>query len=449
MPSYQVTSPSGDNYVVQNSDDSAAQQAAMELANSFGPATTAMGAAGRGALDAIPFGEKAAAGAEAAIGSSKYKDYLAQLDQLIAADKQQHPIAHDVGEIAGTAAPLAIPGVGEALSADTLAGRAGIGAGIGALQAASANRDTSQLPQELLKGAGVGAVVNPAVGALGDAVSGTLSKTAQGAESFANAEAVKSGGFRAGMLGRLSEQENQQLGQFMRDHNLVEGDLPTRLQKAQLVKQVYGNKIGTLGDAAATLDDPTSYMADLKNESDQYSGMVNPEAKALGNTYLAGSQDIENNLPPGSTYQDIQHLKERYSGLAFNADHTVKNHAAADVYGTLRQMQKDLVNQSPAEYQKAMQGYGTSADIVDGLTKQLGTSRAGSGTMGGGISKTIRGFPGMENPNISIPAGLGMMGAGKTFSGLMVAGQGLNNPAFKSGMASSLANTATTAAQGS
>lgn len=142
--------------------------------DALSPTTTALGAAGRGALDAVPFGDKAAAGVQAALDPTpkSYKDYLSELDMLVGADKEQHPIAHDVGEVAGTAAPLAIPGVGEALSAESIAGRASIGAGLGALQGASSNRDTANLPSDVLKDAAIGGVAGPAVGKLADVLAG-------------------------------------------------------------------------------------------------------------------------------------------------------------------------------------------------------------------------------------------------------------------------------------
>src|SRR5258708_5327307 len=174
MATYHVTSPSGDQYVINNTDDGKAQQAAKDLADSFGPATSTMGAAGRGALDALPFGDKAAAALQGAVSGGSSDQYLKQLDQLIAADKEQHPIAHGAGEVAGTVAPFAIPGVGEALGAESLAGRAAIGAGIGGLQGASNNRDSSSLLSDVAKGAASGAVLNPAVGAIGEGLSGLL-----------------------------------------------------------------------------------------------------------------------------------------------------------------------------------------------------------------------------------------------------------------------------------
>lgn len=431
MAILQVTSPDGKNYQVENQDPQKAQQAAMDLANSFGPATSATGALGRGAMDAIPFGTKGVAKGEEALGQGSYQSKLAELDQLLAADRQQHPIAHGTGEVAGTVAPFAIPGVGEALGADTMAGRAAVGAGMGAAQAASQNRNQNTLPSDMMKSAAMGAVTGPAMGALGDKAASLLGSGAEGAQNFSNTSAVQSGGFPSKMLGRLSEDENNALGQWMNDNNLVNGTLPERLQKGELLKQVYGNKIGEMGSNAATLNDPTPYIQDLRNTSDQYSGSANTEAKNLGNTYLTGAQDIENNLPQGSSYQDIQKVKDMYGDLAFDNAHVVKDQAAADTYSALKQMQADLVNASPSEFQDAMKGYSNSSDFVSGLRRQLGVSRGGSQGGGMGVGSLIRQIPGAKNPAIGLPAGLGLMGMGKTFTGAMVAGQALNNPAFK------------------
>ena len=414
--------------------------------DAMAPETSTLGAAARGALDAVPFGTKGAAAVEAGLGTGKYEDYLKELDTLIEADRQQHPIAHYGGEALGSVAPFAIPGVGEALGAETLAGRAGVGAGLGALQAASNTRAPLTSPQgleDIALGAGSGAILNPAIGAMGDVFSKGAASAGKGLEKAANAQAVKSGGFRASMLGHLDESEVNDLGKFMNDNDLVTGSLPERMQKAAALKEAIGNKIGETGSNAATLEDPQPYIDALKSASEPYSSSANPEAKSLASTYLTGAQDIENQLPKGSTYKDVQELKELYAELAFAPDHTVKNSAAADVYGQLKQMQKDLVNQSPADFQHAMKAYSNSADVYSGIQKQLGLARTGGGMAGGmGIGKLIRQIPGMSNPAIGVPTGAALIGAGKTFTGAMVAGQALNNPSFKAQAAMALSGAA-------
>lgn len=153
------------------------------------PDTSTLGAAGRGALDALPFGDKAAAGVESAVGSGTYDKYLKELDSLLAADKDQHPIAHGTGEVAGSVAPFFIPGVGEALGAESLAGRAAVGAGIGAIQGASNSRADIASPdfaKDTAKGAAIGAVTNPAVGAVGDMLSNVLRGGVKGAVNLAS-----------------------------------------------------------------------------------------------------------------------------------------------------------------------------------------------------------------------------------------------------------------------
>lgn len=413
------------------------------------PQTSTLGALGRGALDAVPFGTKAAAGAEAAVGSDSYDKYLNELDSLLASDKAQHPIAHGAGETAGTLAPLAIPGVGEALEAETLAGRAGIGAGIGALQGASNNRDASHLPTDILKSGALGAAVGPAAGALGDVASDALSKASSAADDFSNSSAVKTLGMRPATLGKMGEEDIQDLGKFAVDNGLTTGDLPTRLKTAQVLKQTYGNKIGEMGDKAATLQDPTPYAEALKDQALPYASSQAPEANALAKTYHGGAQDIEN-LGPGASYQDIQELKGMYGNLAFDAAHQVKNPAAADVYGTLKQMQKDIIADSPEDYQNVMKGYSNSADITDGLQRQLGTARAGGSNRSGmiGMRRIIGSIPGMDNPAIGLPTGAGIAATGHPLLGAMVGINSLSNPAKLSALAGGASSALAKGAQG-
>lgn len=146
---------------------------------------SALGAIGRGAVDALPLGAKGLAEAQYIATGKPYEQNLANFDKDVATDKEEMPIAHYTGEVAGSVAPLAIPGVGEALSSETALGRAGIGAGLGALQGVSQTRNDITTPEgasDVAKSALMGGVAAPVLGAIGD----TLGKFFRGAVKVAN-----------------------------------------------------------------------------------------------------------------------------------------------------------------------------------------------------------------------------------------------------------------------
>jgi hypothetical protein len=405
--------------------------------------TSAAGAAGLGALDAIPFGLKGAAQAEEALKGGKAADYLKELDQLVAQQKEEHPIAHGAGEIAGSVAPFAIPGVGEALGAETMAGRAGIGAGIGALQAASNERaplTSTQGLQDIAKGAGTGAVLNPALGALGDTISSSLGKASEGLTNVANEKAVQSAGLRPGSLG-LPEEEIQELGQKMRDWDLVSGSPQEKLVKAQVLLNKIGQQIGDIGAGAQPLQDASPYIDNLQQEAEKAAKFFGTEGNQDLTTYRQGMANIQNN---GGTFDQLQALKSAYGEKAFDANGQAASPANAKVYGQIKDAMKSIVASAPEQYQTAMDNYGTLKDINSGLMKQLQQSQAGSGSggMGMGIRGMIRALPGMQNPAIGVPAGAGIAALGHPYVGAMAAiGSMTGNPAAQSTMAGTLANT--------
>lgn len=438
MATYQVETEGG-TYEVETSDT---------------PETSVPGAVGRGALDAIPFGVKGGAALQAGIAGGSYDHYLSELDKLIESDKEQHPIAHGAGEVAGAVAPFLIPGVGEALGAETLAGRAGIGAGIGALQGASATREPLTSEEgltEIAKGAGTGAILNPALGAVGDALSGGLSKAAGHMAKVSDEQAVKTLGMRPSVLGHMDEAGVQDLGSFAKQHDLVSGPIEERLKSAKVAKQVFGNKISEMGEKAATVEDISPYIQELQDKSLRYSGSSAPEAQAMGKTYAGAVQDMQGQLLKGASYSDVQELKEMYGHMAFDANHQVKNQAAADAYTQLRKLQNDLVTKSPDEFKNIMKGYSQTSDIVDGLQKQLGQNRAGSGggSTGIGLRGMVRQIPGMKNPAIAVPAGAAIAAAGHPYLGAMAAtGSIAGSPGALSGLAGAASKGLSAAASG-
>jgi hypothetical protein len=128
----------------------------------------ALAAAARGALRNFPLAQQAAAAAAPINPLSEkktYSDELAHLTDAAESAKAAHPIAYGSGAVAGAAAPMLIPGVGEAMAASYPAAVAG-NAGLGAAQALS---DTSltQDPGKAAKEAAIGAGIGAGTGALG------------------------------------------------------------------------------------------------------------------------------------------------------------------------------------------------------------------------------------------------------------------------------------------
>ena len=94
------------------------------------PDEGALMAAGRGALRNFPLAQQAVAAVEPGAYSHNIQDFT----QKAEAAKAAHPAAYGTGAVLGTAAPMAIPGIGEALGAgEVLAPALEVAGGAGAL----------------------------------------------------------------------------------------------------------------------------------------------------------------------------------------------------------------------------------------------------------------------------------------------------------------------------
>lgn len=365
-----------------------------------GPQTSALGAAGRGALDAVPFGTKAAAGVESAVGNGSYEKYLAELDSLLSADKSQHPVAHYAGETAGTIAPFAIPGVGEALAGEGIASRAGIGAGLGALQAGSNNRNAAELPTDLLKGAGIGALVNPAVGALGDAIGNGASKLANsepggrlGASQFADANGLNPMSLRklAQMSGENPETAAQEMSAKLdkivpENYYTPTSSVNDKMKILQQLQEQSGGVIGQARKAGAAADQWTfpegdQAIRDLVEHANNYKDLANPEGADLIKNAAATLQAIKDK---GELNFDTMHQIKTSVGQGYNNPMNVKP-GTDTIYSTLSKHLDSAMDRfgpksgmDPSSYQKARETYAMTSKLLPLMQRGAGREVKGA-----------------------------------------------------------------------
>jgi hypothetical protein len=255
---------------------------------------------------------------------------------------------------------------------------------------------------------------------------------AEALENKASTQAVKTLGLRPGMLAHLEPEELQDLGTFARDADLVKGDTASRLAKAQDLKQQVGAQVGEYGIGSTPIQalvlenvpNITEYTNPLQSKAEELSHLHAPDAKTEMGWYINGIKDIQQN---GTTFDGLQKLKSYYGDKAFNENHQVVNRAAADVYGQIKDLQKQVVSGSPREYQDAMNAYKNLSDIESGLSKQLGTERSGgSGGAGGfGVMGAVRRLPGA----LRAPAGIAAAATGHPVVAVGAALPELTNPA--------------------
>jgi hypothetical protein len=369
MATYQVDTADGHTYEVDTADE-------MGKAETFGRAT----------VNNLPLGGQIGALGTQALGDNPemgYSEALKQWNAKAAEAKADNPITYGAGAVIGAVAPLAIPGVGEAMASAPVT----TGAALGAANAVG-NTDIAQNPGEALKQGLEGATI-------GGATSGLISKMAPTPATLENAasnKAVQALNLRPGMLSHLEPEEVTDLGHFAREADLINGDTAERLAKASSLKQQIGAQIGDIGAGAHPSGDLTEFTNPLQDKAEESAKFFGAQGNADLNIYRQGIANLQNN---GQTFDQLQALKSAYGEKAFNADHQVANAAAADVYGQIKQAMQKVIDGAPEEYKDSLHAYKNLSDIEMGLKKQLGAERAGGGGPGGfGILGAIRRMPG-------------------------------------------------------
>lgn len=335
---------------------------------------------GRGALNNFPMAKQAAA----AILPGGYSPNLAELSQKAGTAKAANPISYGAGAVTGAAAPMMIPGAG------TLAGLAAQGAA-----GAISDTDLLKQPGEAVKQGLVGGVLGAGIGKAGE----MLTEGAPAAlEAYANKKGVQALNLRPGVLG-VSDEELTNLGKFAHENGLLEGDTQTRATKAKQLLQQKGQEIQAIGGGAQPLRDAAPFVNKLQQDAEQAAKVYGKEANAEIPIYRQGIANLQQN---GTTFDQLQTLKNAYGKRAFSKDGEVTNQAAADVYGQIKDAMKSIIQTSPKEYQEAMTDYGNLLDMHHGLYNQLQKEQAsGIQAKGFGMAGKMAGMLG-QNPLVNV-----------------------------------------------
>lgn len=424
--------------------------------------TTALGAAGRGAVGMLPLGEQAYSAISSATNSKPYVNERQELEKEIAADKANHPVARLAGQAAGIAAPAIL--TGGVTAPESLAGALGQGAAIGGGFGAGNAIDTlaeggsgAKAAGEVAMGAGLGA----AGGAVGQKLAGLMGEAAPKLENFAAKKAAQSIGMGSDTLGNMSEQELLDTGKMLMEKGIVRQGASTQemFDQAKALQETYGDTIGRLGQTTENqflTADPSSTINMLKAKSMDAEQFANPDERKLAMWYKRGATDLQamanknmdNHGIFGVSFDQLQRLKKSYGNSAFE-NGAVKNAAAADIYGGIKDVQQDVVKKAidtpnlPDDMKEAMLGYSKMHPVVSGLQDVLGRERAGNAPAKGFgmMGKLIGQLPGQDKPAINALTSLGLVGAGHPLWGIGAATATLQNPRAMSSMAQGIAHT--------
>lgn len=431
--------------------------------------TSALGAAGRGAVGMLPLGNQAYSAIAGAAEKKPYLQERQELEKEIQADIANHEPSRLAGQVAGVAAPALV--TGGASAPESLLGAAGQGAAIGAGFGAGNAIDTLAAGGSGAKAAGdvaLGAGLGAAGGAVGQKLAGALEGTIPAVEDFASKKAAQGVGMGSDDLGNMSQQELIDTGKMLMDKGIVKPGASTQemFDQAKNLREGYGDQIGQIGNKAGELGLHTDIKPLLDNLDAKYqaaSALQNPDEMRNALFYKKGMADIltmarqnmsdaaasnpEAAVPQTIYFDQLQRLKKSYGNSAF-MNGTVKNPAAADVYGQLSQGQKAIVNKAidnpdlPGQLKDAMTNYSKLSPVVDGLQDVLGRERAGNMPAKGFgmIGKLVGQLPGQDKPAINALTSIGLLGAGHPLWALGAATATLQNPRAMSSLAQGAAS---------
>jgi hypothetical protein len=433
--------------------------------------TTALGAAGRGAVGMLPLGNQAYSAIAGAAEKEPYTQERAELQKEIQADIANHEPSRLAGQAAGLAAPAVLTGgasapasLGEAVGQGAAVG-AGFGAG-NAIDTLASGGSGAKAAGDVALGAGLGA----AGGAIGEKLAGAAESAVPGIENYAQNKAAASVGMGSEELGNIKTPEQvAAFGKMLIDKKIVRpgANLQDMFNTAEQQLEGAGTTIGAIGDKATELGLTTDTKPLLDTLGKKYQAATdlnNPDEMRNALFYKRGMADIiamanrnggERVAPdiltdqPNSfiTFDQLAQLKKSYGPSAF-INGTVKNPAAADVYGQLGNGQTSIISKAinnpdlPAQLKDAMANYSQLHPVVEGLRELLGRERAGNlpAKGFGMIGKMVSQLPGQSNPLINLLTSAMLLVAGHPMGALGAATATLQNPRAMSSIAQGAAN---------
>jgi len=436
MAKYQVTAQDGYNYEVEAPDNATDQEVLSYVQEQIASpaeesaAPSRYESLGRGAAQGATFNNAD----EITGGIAAFKDAVQKgnFDTLLNDYKRrrnnsrenyheaqaENPGTYLAGEVAGTVAPLLIPGVGEALAPAKGAGllarlgtNAAVGAGMGAAQAAGASENdlgTSGFAKDVLAGG--------AMGTAGGAVGGELTNLAGKAidalptpsmkELVAESTAGMLGGTgrQLGRLGKNPTDVLEVMGRDLKDMTvdgqplmLVKDQFGERLErfikKQKEIGQVIGDTIDNANVAPLTKDQIAAELPKLMDPTSKQA--IQSIIDDIG-TYADGNGNI--------SFKALQDFKQALGEEAFPKS-GMSNNALVEAYYKISDMQErllDSVNLDVPAFMKAKQEYKTIARSIPMLKLAVGRELAGATKQGSLMPATLAAATGNIVPAIGL-----------------------------------------------
>ena len=393
-----------------------------------GEETSALGAAGRGAVSMIPLGKQAYAGIESLVDNAPYLEKRKELERDIEADIANHPGARLAGQAAGVIAPALLTG-GASTTGQVLAEGAAMGAGFGtgnAIDTLASGGDGKKAAADIA----LGTITGAAGGAAGKALGNVITKVAK---PFVNSQDEIMAEATAGILGGTTRQIRAlpgknpvetltKLGQDMTRYHVngepliaVTDQMPARLNKFIALQEQSGKTIGDTIKAANVEPMSAKPIMEELNASLKF---ATPDDQAQMKAVMDQVQkyaDANGNIP----FDRLQLLKGELGDRAFHGqgDPVLQSayHTVSDIQD--RELEKISSTINKPAFDEAKNAYQLTSRAIPLLRM--------------GVSKEIGGKTPMLVPGAALLAGhpviaagalaknrLAQMGSGVVFKGM-------------------------------
>lgn len=399
--------------------------------------TTALGAAGRGAVGMIPLGEQAYAGIESLVDKTPYLQERQELEKDIESDKAFHPEARLAGQAAGVVAPAILTGgasvpaaAGGALTEGALYG-AGFGTGK-AIDTLASGGSGAQAAGDVALGTLTGVTGGAAGKALGNVVS-------KAAKPFVNSQDEILAEATAGILGGNTRQIRNlpgknpvetliRMGSDMSKRTVngeplvaVTDQMPARLNKFLTLEEQSGK---TIGDIIKTADVPPLTTAPIGEEMNAALKFATPDDQAQMKAVLDQVQKYAN--PDGTiSFERLHQLKREIGNRAFEGEGSPALKAAYNVVSDVQERELEKVSSAVnmQAFDDAKNAYWLTSRAIPMLRMS--------------VAKELGAKPSLVVPGAALIAGhpavaagalmknrLGQMGSGAIFKGVQALPEG-------------------------
>lgn len=342
-----------------------------------------------------------------------YSEHLADWKGKAAAAKEENPASYDIGAGVGTLAPLAIPGVGEAMEAAPIASNAALGAA-SAVSDTDLRQDPERAALEGLAGGVVGGVTGAAAKGVGNFLEDVIKPAGSRIEANATAQALD---LNPAAIRRMSrglknpEDAMNAMGEKLNEHfpDLI-GTFDTagsKYDKLLAAHDAAGAQIGDVVDKTSeglgnyVIDSQTAIQK-LKAAAAQYEGLTSARATDAAAELTDLAKRMEDLQSQGKlTFRALADLKTDVGSAYHNPN--FQNHGIDQAYGILSDTIDGVLDRVTTDdpavkpaFDKAKEIYKLTSNILPAMRKGVAkeVSGAGGGLANAGLgAAAVMGHP--------------------------------------------------------